>query len=124
MFKAKEEHFIYVNGRPVSMTDLGSAADGSIVDALQAIVDKGLAGNYPPGTPWYHVFEPNCFSAGGPPDATLEHLQVLYREFKDYDELCRDLSSRGQFTEEHREELQRRYRAYQAMHKLTNSDEA
>lgn len=119
----KEEHFIYVNGRPVSMSDLGEAADGPIIDALQAIVDKGLAGNFPPNTPWYHVFEPNCFSAGGPPDAEQEHLHVLYREFKEYDQLCRDLSSRGELTEEHRTELQNRYRSYQAMTKLSKADE-
>ncbi len=112
--------FIYLNGRPVSMRDIGPAADGPIDEALQAIVDKGLAGSFPPGTPWYHVFESNCFRLGERPNEDQEHLSVLYRSFKDYEGECQELSGQGSITDVHRSELERRYRAYQAMVKLSS----
>lgn len=119
--KPKDDIFIYIAGRPVSMKDIGAAADGPIVDALQMIVDKGLAGDWPAGTPWYHVFEPNCFKTGGAPPPEEELLSVLYQNFKDYEKTCRELSTKDELTQDHRDELHNRYKAYQAASKLSEA---
>lgn len=118
--KYPDDIFIYVNGRPISLRELGDVADGPASGVLQFIVDKGYAGDIPEGTPWYNVFEPNCIQTGSSPQEDTEHLVVLYQDFKAYEAQCSELSYHGQFTEEHREELSRRHRAYQAMTKLTN----
>jgi hypothetical protein len=122
MAQKDRDLFIYLNGRPVSLSELGDAADGPIAEALQVIVDKGLAGDWPPGTPWYHIFQPNCFSVGKSPAEESEHLQVLYKAFKDYEAQCVEWSTNGEITAEQREELERRFRAYEAMDKLTRNE--
>lgn len=112
--------FIYVNGMPFSIGDLGNIADMRLDEALQHMVDKGMAGDFPADTPWYHVFKSDCITlVSEPKDPEEELLRVLYDSFKEYEAECMGLLAEGKFTEENRSELANRLQRFQMAKKLS-----
>lgn len=74
--------FLHIGGRPFTIEELGPAADMRIDEGLQYMIDQGMVGHFPPGTPWYRVFNTDSFSVIGVRSGDGELLEALWQDYK------------------------------------------
>lgn len=110
--------YIFINGRPITMDEFGPAADMRLDDGFQHLIDTGVVGNYPKGTPWWKVLGPDCFSIVKAPDNEGELVEKLYADFKT---ACAVFEAKSVITEADKDELADKLARFEMARKLSKA---
>jgi hypothetical protein len=110
----------FIGGKPLTLKDIGPAADMPIAAAMQSIVDQGIIGSQHVGKPWFEVIKSSGFKLERVPDEDEILQHALYQPYKAALDLCKEKSLAGTLLQSDRDNMVRLRRAWQAATKLAD----
>ena len=117
-----KEIVLVIGGKLFTIADLGPAADMSIVEGMQNIIDNGLLGVEHIGKLWYEVILPDSITLEGAPDPEETLSYSLYQKYRVALKEYQTISAAGLCTKEIRQYAMELRLDWMAAKKLSSLD--